>query len=575
MKEDVKHNTTQNSSPIKGNKLFTSNMKKYSEPFSVSIKDSPSPESSPKLKEYSEPFSVSIKDSPSHELSPKLKKYSEPFSVSIKDSPSHELSPKLKTYSEPFSVSIKDSSSLKDQISNTQKQTTKKTNLTSKTSDEESEYKVNLYKLLGEHILIDNNIWVRSHTHKFFIPILNNYELRKYLLEKFYQITGINNNSIFNIISEKQVNSLFKNLKVDFRNERNINTFNSVDNLLPLENEIIKVENGNIEIISYEESKEIFKTSLDGTIMPTYKKSTMQQFIHDFLGGNDENSKKRFWELMGNLLFTNQEPKVICCLYGKGNDGKSTLIKFLQNLFLTPTAVCSTDMRNAFSNHGAASFENANIVVLQECNEVIKQSHADVIKRLTGGDGIMVNPKHRNMHPKIIKVKLLLACNHQLRFAPGVIDEALKNRFEFIQVYSVPQNQRNPNLLNELLTEKDYFIKKAIEGFARLQKNNYKFTCSNKDSELKELIFSDDPAQNFIDTCCEISSNGSLTAKEFKEAFIKWSKTYPDKCTQRDLKNSLINKGFHYKRIRINGSQPYCFEGLKLKLKFGILEQES
>ena len=418
--------------------------------------------------------------------------------------------------------------------------------------------------MVNNFIIVDDHIWIKSIDNEYFFMISSAKELQSYVIEKICLLTGYEFEEIVQVFNNKIINGIYNNMIIDYRAKNRATQLKPVDNYLPLLTQIVKVYNGNIEMLNYNQANALFKTQINSNISSSHG-GYFEKFLDGFLGDNDSNSRDRFWELMGNLLFSNQDAKVLCCLYGKGNDGKSTLIRFLQKLFLTPDAVCSSDMKTAFSTHGSASFENANIVVLQESNDIIKQAHADMIKRLTGGDGITINPKHRNMKPKNIKIKLLMVCNHPLRFAEGVIDDALKSRFEFIQVYSVPSEQRNPNLLYDLLSESDYFIQKSIEGFARLQKNNYRFTESKKDSDLKESIFCNDPAQDFIDMCCDICPNGFLETNSFNKAYNHWSKTYPDHITKKELKTGIINKGYLHKRQRTNNSQPYGFVGLKLK----------
>ncbi len=427
---------------------------------------------------------------------------------------------------------------------------------------------LDINKLKYNVILVNNTLWVKSLDFNYYMKISNSTEFRKYLLKLICLHIGeelFNSSDIFSLLTINKVSKLYQNMLIDFRNEKSDDIFCKVDNLLPLKYKIVEVLDGKINILDYYKCNAFFKTSINASLKSKLNSHYTEKFLDGFLGNNNQNARDRFWELMGNLLFSNQDAKVLCCLYGKGNDGKSTLIRFLQKLFLTPDAVCSSDMKTAFSTHGSASFENANIVVLQESNDIIKQAHADMIKRLTGGDGITINPKHRNMKPKNIKIKLLMVCNHPLRFAEGVIDDALKSRFEFIQVYSVPSEQRNPNLLYDLLSESDYFIQKSIDGFARLQKNNYRFTESKKDSDLKESIFCNDPAQDFIDMCCDICPDGFLETNSFNKAYNHWSKTYPDHITKKELKTGIINKGYLHKRQRTNNSQPYGFVGLKLK----------
>lgn len=183
--------------------------------------------------------------------------------------------------------------------------------------------------------------------------------------------------------------------------------------------------------------------------------------------GSEEDDIRRFWQMGGNLIFPNPDAKTIFIMHGDGNDGKSLLCSFIKRITIPSKAVCDADSTTAFSTFGIAAFADSQIVFLHELNGTISQLTADIIKRLTGGDGVMINRKNKDIVDALLKLKLLITCNHIPSFAPGVIDQALINRLQFLKVNAPPKKYEDKQLLEKLWEERDYFITMSIKGYAR------------------------------------------------------------------------------------------------------------
>jgi putative DNA primase/helicase len=252
-----------------------------------------------------------------------------------------------------------------------------------------------------------------------------------------------------------------------------------------------------------------------------------------------------------------------------GDEGKTTLTNVIQDIVLPKgVAVCEADAERALSEHGVASFPDARVLVLTEANREQSQRNVDDKKRMSGGDGIMINPKHAAMLADKVNFKLLEVCNHPAPFKDGTDDNAIKNRYQYIQVYPAPKDKRRDNLKDKLVDERDYFVTMCIKGIARMQKNKYKFTACKKDDDVKEEVFGNTPVAAFLsDMYIEDRENDEAfePVVDMKRQYNKWANENGCDCKFKQLKQGIVNRGFPFGRKHVNGAKqnPYGFRGLK------------
>jgi phage/plasmid-associated DNA primase len=415
------------------------------------------------------------------------------------------------------------------------------------------------------------SVYIKEPGNFHYIPLASSGALRTHILRLLCNGSDKNLRLLQKKISRSKATRVYNNILDDpFAQDAGKDFINS-GNCILTSTGVCIVEDGKNTLVPFKKIKDrglLFTYAVKAAFNRNAAHDAWDRFLSKFIGKNQQDHR-RFWQLMGNLLFPNPAAKAIIIMHGNGNDGKSLLCKVIK-MILTPFyAVCDADSTTAFSSFGIASFANAQIVFLHELNRTISQLSADIIKRLTGGDGVMINRKHKDIVDALLKLKLLITCNHLPRFAPGVIDQALINRLQFLKVKAPPKKLVDSELADKLFAERDYFITMAILGYAQLQSNNYKFDSSEKDTLLENAVLGINPAIAFRNDCCVIAEDGVLPGEDFKKVLKLWQKESLDDSKLKDIKQSLQNLGYEYKKM---GTEPYrnkyCFTGLELNKEY-------
>lgn len=410
-------------------------------------------------------------------------------------------------------------------------------------------------------IVCDDKIWMPLNGY--YKQILKPIALQKYAIFWLMQKHDISETEAITVIKPWKFNEVYHELFIRPSCCARSQAFNGNDNLLNLCSEIALVEGGQISFEKHDENLKAFRYIIDAKYDINAKGERFENFLRIFIG-EDSAAHQRFWECMGHLLFSNQSGKALVWMYGHGNDGKSELVRFLRLLF-NEGGTYSSDITAAFDKHGPAYWGDARLVFLNEANKEISQQHIDMLKRLTGGDAITVNPKGKAMYEKTFDVKFLVTSNHFPQFAPGVVDEALKRRLQFIKVFSVSEAEKVEDLHRYLWEERDYFVTHAIEGFADLQNRGYSFSQCRKDEALSESVFGNDVAAVFLEDCCIVGRERYVFGNEFNEAAKSWLTQTGYSCSVSKLRMAIQQKGFEYKRFRVGNLNKHGFRGFSVK----------
>lgn len=419
-------------------------------------------------------------------------------------------------------------------------------------------------RLKAEGILENGKLFLKEPGLDYYQCMSDLKDISRYTARLLYTNYGIDKDAAVGYAtSEKTMRTIFKELQVDPDVAARHVFFEGMDNYLNVTNGIVAVHNGVVEF--KDKAPEFaFKYCLNACFDETANGVNFEKFLAGFIG-NDQTAHRRFWQLMGHLLFENISGKALVWFYGKGDDGKSEFVKFLQKILRPSVATYSADIGTAFDKHGPAYFQNAKILFLHETNKALTQTNVDIIKRLTGGDAITVNPKNKDMSQQDLCVKILITGNHLPSFAPGVLDDALKRRLQFVRVYSVPQEERIEKVSTLLFRERDYFLTKAVQGFADLQKTGFNFSSCSKDDELERVIFGNDVAGVFLEECCNINKDAYVFTDTFKKFAENWLKSNDCEWSVRDLRKAIVAKGYVYSKFRANGDNRWGFRGFSIK----------
>lgn len=286
-------------------------------------------------------------------------------------------------------------------------------------------------------------------------------------------------------------------------------------NQLMFPKEKVLLANGCFNIVTKKPTEivdsDFFVTRINAQYLPGQKlpSPNFDRYLETSSGG-DESIKARICAMLGYLLLCGYPGKKILVLGIAKNSGKSMISRFYQRL-VSPELVCGQTPFDMSESHALSEFSGkiANMAMDIPAT-TIKPAAIGVMKALSGGDLISVNPKGRDRRSVICYTKQVLGTNSGLRLQQ--FDEAFWERVEVIPyIHSVSPENRIDNLEALLFEERDAIVTKCLKEARRLIKNGYSFPECPMAEEMKDSwIGWQSYAKVFLQTHC-VAETGSFT----------------------------------------------------------------
>ena len=172
------------------------------------------------------------------------------------------------------------------------------------------------------------------------------------------------------------------------------------------------------------------------------------------------------------------------------------------------------------------------------------------IKLITGNDTITIEHENGELETYRGNCTFLFATNHALTLRGS--DLGFEERVVCIPLtYTIPPKQRNPFLLNLLLSEKDNIIAKALAYYRDLRSNGYVFSGSEYELFKPKVRYLPTEAEDtdatlcdFIDNRCDfVSQEKGIHTEDLYNAYRKFCKDYNE--TPIDNANSFSRRLLH------------------------------
>jgi putative DNA primase/helicase len=242
--------------------------------------------------------------------------------------------------------------------------------------------------------------------------------------------------------------------------------------------------------------------------------------------------------------------QVLFLLHGLGANGKTTFLETLRRLggeyarqadFGT---FLETDHDGA--RNDVAALKGARIVMAVEADSRRALSES-VVKQITGGDTIAARFLYGEFFEFKPELKLWLAANHRPRIKGT--DNAIWRRVRLVPfAVTIPEDERNPHMADELATELSGILAWAVRGCADWQEKGLtapaEVTGATADYRAEE-----DQAGRFIEDSCAMNSQATVTAKALFAAYRKWCESVGEKeSSQKAFGQRLEEKGFKPER---------------------------
>jgi len=254
-------------------------------------------------------------------------------------------------------------------------------------------------------------------------------------------------------------------------------------------------------------------------------------------------------------------------LFGTGANGKTTLVETLLALsgdYGTKTAFDSFLRRREESEtrHDLATLEGKRLVVATEAPKG-KALAEVVVKEITGGDTIRARHLYRDSFQFKPQAKLFLAANHK----PTIhgTDEAIWRRIRLIPfVFTVPEHQRDPRLLEKLRAELPGILNWALTGCLEWQREGLQ-TPEEVRAATEGYRAEQDLIGAFLADSTVEDETASTPVSLLYNAYAAWAQAAGEEaCPQRTFTQTLAERGFERARKTQDGARPWQWLGLRL-----------
>jgi putative DNA primase/helicase len=296
-----------------------------------------------------------------------------------------------------------------------------------------------------------------------------------------------------------------------------------------------------------------------------------EEFINRVLPGLSEYLER----VMGYALTGIVTEKACFCLFGEGNNGKTTLVELFRYIlgdYATQVMIDSLMTRRAQESNTSmadlADIRGARFVTTSETEEGQRLAEAK-LKFLTGMNEIKTCRKYENPVTFPPTHKIFIDANHR----PVVRGSgtAIWNRLKLIPFkVSIPGDQIDKDLLNKLKAEAPGVLAWAVIGCLTWQDMGLAEPQAVRDS-VDLWKSEDDPYKEFFDDECEFDSSYTAPVTSVWQTFSAWAENNGIRHPSKDrLSERLRLRGCSKMRDRdASGKQVRSWRGLKLVASVG------
>jgi putative DNA primase/helicase len=281
--------------------------------------------------------------------------------------------------------------------------------------------------------------------------------------------------------------------------------------------------------------------------------------------GQDQNLIEFIQKAVGYSLSGDAGEDCLFILYGTGQNGKTTFLKTLKEIWGdyaidSPVEMLLYKDNNTIPND-IARLSGARLVMTIEAPEG-RRLNETLIKKLTGRDTMTARFLHREYFEFEPTFKLWLATNHK----PVVYENSLAfwRRVRLIPfTIQISNEERIPNYEKILLEEKEGIINWTIEGFKKWEKEGLGIpeTVRIATQEYRDDM---DVIAEFIEEKCIEDRNIETTTKELYDAYSKWCEENNEKpISNKSFGRRLEERGYQSIRIGTKGAKGWRGIGLK------------
>lgn len=254
---------------------------------------------------------------------------------------------------------------------------------------------------------------------------------------------------------------------------------------------------------------------------------------------------------IGYSLTASVREQVLFFLHGDGQNGKSTLLRTLQDALGEYAKQAAPDLLLAKRGEShpteLADVAGCRLLVTMEVEDGRRWDEA-LVKQLTGGDKLKARFMRQDFFEFDPTHKLFIAANHK----PEVrgTDLGIWRRIRLIPfTVTIPPQERDPDLPEKLRAEWPGILRWAVEGCLAWQREG--LTEPAAVTAATEAYRTEiDVLEGFLADCCDLSDKRAKTsASDLYKAYEYWCKTNGEYCqSQRWLSRRLDERQLERER---------------------------
>lgn len=267
----------------------------------------------------------------------------------------------------------------------------------------------------------------------------------------------------------------------------------------------------------------LFTCGLDYDYKPNMKTPTFNRFIRQVCCQKQERIDA-ICELMGYVLTCDICAEKIAFMKGDGQNGKSTLIRLMENL-VGEKHTCSVTLKGLESDFSRVQLLNKKMMTISELSKNdTKLLFEGVCKAIVSGDSIDANIKHGPVLTFVPHVKIVIASNHEISFANDSTYGAIRRIAVFPFEFPVSDEKKDVNLGESLRNELPGIIEIARKGYVRFVNQGYHFSNKSESDEiLKQILLQENPIKEFVKEKIRKCYENKVKNSELRDAYSAWS----------------------------------------------------
>lgn len=310
-----------------------------------------------------------------------------------------------------------------------------------------------------------------------------------------------------------------------------------------------------------------YKTTIafDVEFDPDAKCSHFEQYMIDWLP--DEQVRLVVQEYLGYCLIPNTNFRKAMFMYGKGKNGKSVLLEFLQDFFGDYSSTLSYD--GLFTRFGPATLKDKLVNIFDDTT-VSFSKETGVVKNLIAGGTIQAEHKGAQIFQFTNTARLIFSSQETPRTSDNSI--AWFDRWFFVHFPNQfrPSNKMKTEMQHNMKAERAGIFNWMLDGLARLiDQDEFSDSTGLQQTSKDYRSQNDNVAQFVLNLCTEKEQSDKISLTDLYKVYNIWVEGEQLRpVSKKVFATRVADIGYERKKGYINGKsgQSY-FEGLYLNIE--------